>query len=66
VEILIWNSIFALLLTIFFVIFVANNFISSGINIENELVYYLSFIYILFDIVIIETVIELIHFIALL
>jgi hypothetical protein len=66
VEILIWNSIFALLLTIFFVIPVANNFISSGINIENELVYYLSFIYILFDIVIIETVIELIHFIALL
>jgi hypothetical protein len=66
VEILIWNSIFALLLTIFFVILVANNFISSGINIENELVYYLSFIYILFDIVIIETVIELIHFIALL
>lgn len=65
-EILIWNSIFALLLTIFFVILVANNFISSGINIENELVYYLSFIYILFDIVIIETVIELIHFIALL
>lgn len=65
-EILIWNSIFALLLTIFFVILVVNNFISSGINIENKLVYYLSFIYILFDIVIIETVIELIHFIALL